>query len=153
MKLRSLAAFLVVPATLAGAQPAMQEQAGVRWVCGGVGADERAALAALEREANLKLMFVTEKRGGYLADVAVAMYDAKASTPRLQLTSDGPICLLRAPAGRYRIEAAYGKAKRSATAAPDKDAGKPARVVFSFPGEPWDGIRASEADKEQARTR
>jgi hypothetical protein len=135
------------------AQPlAMKDEAGMRWVCGGVGVEERQALAALEPQANLKLLFVTVKRGGYLADIALDLYDTSgAKKPRLSLAADGPTCLVQAPAGRYRLEASFRDVRRTATALIGKETGKPARVVFSFPGEPWDGIWASEEEKRGAR--
>lgn len=127
----------------------MKEHAGLRFACGGIGVEERAALAALRPQANVELLFVTAKRGGYLADVEVTVYAADKSSPALQTTAEGPMCMLSAPAAKYRIEAAYGGVKRSAQVAADK---KPARVVFGFPEEPWDGIRASDEEKQQART-
>ena len=130
---------------------AMQDEAGVRWACGGVGAGERATLATPRSQANLELLFVTAKRGGYLADVRVSLYAADAAAPRLKLEADGPICLLFAPAGRYRIEASYGGVTRTAQATAAAAAGKPSQVIFRFPEEPWNGTRASEEEKRQAR--
>jgi hypothetical protein len=149
-----LAGGLFAIAVAAPAQPlAMKDEAGMRWVCGGVGVEERKALAALEPQANLKLLFVTVRRGGYLADIALDLYDTpEAKKPRLSLAADGPICLVQAPAGRYRLEASFGDVRRTATALIGKEAGKPVRLVFSFPGEPWDGIWASEEEKGGART-
>ena len=129
----------------------MKEEAGMRWACGGVGAEERTALASLRPQANLELLFVTAKRGGYLADVAVALYPAGADSPRLQLSAQGPVCLVFAPAGRYRIEASLRGVKRIAQAAAGGASGNPVRVVFGFPEESWDGIRASDEEKQQAR--
>lgn len=130
---------------------AMKEQNGVHFACGGVGADEREALAALRSEANLELLFVTAKRGGYLADVAVAVQGPDAASPRLEFTVDGPQCVMRVPEGRYRIEASYAGHKRVQQTNAGRTTGKPARVVFSFPGEPWDGIWASDEEKKPTR--
>ncbi|HEU5178996.1 MAG TPA: hypothetical protein VFU24_16205 [Burkholderiales bacterium] len=125
----------------------MKDAGGIRWACGGAGVEERAALAALRPQANLELLFVTAKRGGYLADVQVALYAADNSSPVLQVTAEGPMCMIAAPAGLYRVDAEYGGVKRSArvTAGP-----KAARVALAFPGEPWDGIKASDEEKHQA---
>jgi hypothetical protein len=71
MRCVPVAASLVFAASAWAGPLAMTSEAGMRWVCGGVGAEERRELAALEPQANLRLLFVTEKRGGYLADVAV----------------------------------------------------------------------------------
>ena len=147
-----LTLLLAMIAFAASAQRlAMTDANGVLWVCGGVGAEERRELAALEARANLALTFVTLKRGGYLADVEVTLYEAGAKSARFKTTADGPICLLRLPAGRYRIEAAHGGAKRSAQAALAQDAQRPVRLGFAFPGEPWDGIWASDEEKRQAK--
>jgi len=150
MKIALLATTLAACAGLASAQDiAMKQHAGLRFACGGVGVEERATMAALRPQANVELLFVTAKRGGYLADVEVTVYAADKSSPALQVTAEGPMCMLSAPAAKYRIEASYGGVKRSAQIAADK---KPARVVFGFPEEPWDGIRASDEEKQQART-
>ena len=132
---------------LAAAQDiGMKKDGPLAWACGGAGAEERAALAALRPQANLELLFVTAKRGGYLADVAVSVY--AEGKPVLQVTAEGPMCELAAPAARYRIEAVYGGVKRSQ----EVTAGaKIARVVFGFPEEPWDGIKASDEEKQQSR--
>jgi hypothetical protein len=106
------------------------------------------ALAELRPQANLELLFVTAKRGGYLADVEVSLYAADKTSPVLQVTAEGPMCMILAPAGRYRIEASYAGVTRAHQVAADA---KTARVVFAFPEEPWDGIRASDEEKQQAR--
>jgi hypothetical protein len=125
---------------------ALQEQNGLRYACGGAGVEERAALAALRPQANLELLFVTAKRGGYLADVAVTVYAGDKAL--LRVNAEGPMCELAAPAANYRIEAVYGGVKRSQ----EVSAGaKMARVVFRFPDEPWDGIRATDEEKRQGR--
>jgi hypothetical protein len=144
-------ALAALAGTAAGQDIAMKEQAGVRWACGGAGVEERAALASLRSQANLELLFVTARRGGYLADVAVSIYAPKAASPLLEFTAEGPMCMIFAPAGAYRIEASFKDAKRVQQASAGA-AGKPARAVFSFPGEPWDGVWASEEEKRQAKT-
>ena len=148
-------ALLACAAALAaaGAQardPAMVTEGAVQYFCGGVGADERRAMRALEPQANLKLLFVTARRGGYLADVAL-MFAGSDGATLLRTTADGPVCLLQLPAGRYRVTAETGGAKRSAQVAVGALAGAPHQVAFSFPGEPWDGIWASPEEKQQAR--
>ena len=69
--------------------------------------------------------------------------------PLLHVTADGPICLLDAPGGDYALVATYGGVTRTARAVVAKD-GPARRVVFAFPEEPWDGIRASPEEKAQA---
>jgi hypothetical protein len=129
----------------------LKDADGLRWVCGGVGADERRMLAPLEAETNLALTFVTVKRGGYLADVDLSLSDAGSKSPRLTTRTDGPICLLRLPAGQYRVEAAIGGVRRASVVTVPVAGKQPARAVFAFPGDPWDGIWASDEEKKQAR--
>lgn len=124
--------------------------AGEAIACGGVGAEERAALRAREGEASLKLVFVTAKRGGWLADAEVVVTDAKGGE-LLRTRADGPICHVKLPEGRYRITAALAGVTRTASITVPAGAGGPRQVVFAFPGEPWDGIWASDEEKRQAR--
>lgn len=143
------AAMLAAALPAYGQPPALQQQGDVRWVCGGVGADERRALDALRPQANLEIVFASDKRGGYIAGADLAVLRGKAETPVLRITSDGPLCLLHAPPGPYTLRARVGSAERSRTVrVPDKGI---ARAVLAFPEEPWDGIRASEEEKRQAR--
>jgi hypothetical protein len=145
------AALAVLAGATAGQDPVMKEHAGVRFACGGVGAEERAALAALRSQANVELLFVTAKRGGYLADAAVSLYSSDAAAPRLQFNADGPMCVMLLPAGRYRIEAVLNGVKQVRQASASTTAGKPARLVFQFPPETWDGVWASEEEKQQQK--
>jgi hypothetical protein len=150
MRSASLAVAFMSLAGLAAAQDlGMKEHAGLRFACGGAGVEERVALAALRPQANLELLFVTARRGGYLADVEVALYAAGKEAAVLQVTAEGPICMIAAPAGKYRIEASYRGIKRTVHAAANA---AQARVVLRFPDEPWDGIKASEEEKQPART-
>jgi hypothetical protein len=149
MRISLLVTMLAACAGAATAQDIpMKEHAGLRFACGGAGVEERAALAALRPQANVELLFVTAKRGGYLADVEIAVYAADKGAPVLQTTAEGPMCMISAPAAKYRVEATYGGVKRSAQIAAGA---KQARVVFGFPDEPWDGIRASDEEKREAR--
>jgi len=151
MKTILLAGTLAAFAGLAAGQDiGMKERAGIRWACGGAGVEERAALAVLRAQSNLELLFVTARRSGYLADVELAITPADKTSPALQVTAEGPICMISAPKGNYRIDATYGGAKRSLRVAADT---RQARVVFAFPEEPWDGIKASDEEKQQARSR
>lgn len=118
--------------------------------CGGVGVEERATLRAREGAASLKLVFVTAKRGGWLADAEVVVADAKGRE-LLRTRADGPICHVTLPEGRYRITAVLAGATRAASVAVPAKPSRAQQVVFAFPGEPWDGIWASDEEKRQAR--
>ena len=118
----------------ASAQPfSMNEQGGVRWVCAGVGEEERAALAKLEAGSALKLVFASGKRGAYLAKVDVVLSDRDGKRPALKFTAAAPICLVQAPAGSYSVEASFRDEKRSLAANIAKDAKQPGMLVFRFP--------------------
>jgi len=129
----AMVALAALPLGAAAQQLAMQDSGGVRWVCGGVGDEERESLAALESQANLSITFAAGKRGAYLADVQMSLYGAGAKSPSLDIKTDGPICLLHAAPGRYRIEASFNGVKRSADATVAADAKRPVRVVLVFP--------------------
>lgn len=153
MKRFLIAAALAALCATAQAQPLeMKDENGLRWACGGIGVEERQALAGLERQANLKLLFVTAKRGGYLADVDVSLYPAGAAgLAQLTMIAQGPICVIDAPAGRYRIEASYNGVKRAATVTLRKDGKQPAQVALTFPEGAWDGVKATDEEKQSSR--
>ena len=146
---RTLACLALAAPLSALAQPiAFQRTGDVAWVCGGVGSEERHAIDALRGEAGLELLLVTAPRGAYVAGAQVSVAPAAGGAP-VTLDAEGPTCLVQAPPGRYRIEARYNGATRSANARIGHG-GKPARVVLAFPDEQWDGIRATEEEKRQA---
>ena len=126
---------LAMFSTAAAAQPfPMNKQGEVRWVCAGIGLDERAALAKMETDSSLKLVFAGAKRGEYLANVDVVLSDPEGKRPALKFTAKAPICLVQAPAGRYQVEALFRDDKRTAAATVAKDAKQPGTLVFRFPG-------------------
>lgn len=67
-----LGAGVLAGARLPAAPPAAQTPAGVPCVSGGVGEDECAALRAVEKEYNLKLIFALAD-GHYLGEAAVVI--------------------------------------------------------------------------------
>lgn len=95
------------------------------------------------------VVMVTAKRGAYVAGAELSL---RGSSPGATLrgVADGPICFFKLPPGDYRIEALLDGTRREARAVV-KAGSKPARVVISFPDEGWDGIRAYEEEKRQAR--
>ena len=117
-----------------------------QWVCGGAGEQERIQLKGLESEATTELMFVSGKRGGYLADVDFVVRDQKGGTV-LQGRADGPKCLLTVPAGRYRVDASHEGSKRSANFQVTRAPGNPTRTVLTFPGDPAETIAPSAQEK------
>jgi len=130
----AIAALAVACGAAQAQAPALKDDAGLRWVCGGIGEEEREALAALEAQVNLKLMFVTGRRGAFVANVDVSLYDAASELLRFTMVAQGPICLIRAPAGHYRVTATYRELRlERMVALREKSAREPIRLVFSFP--------------------
>ena len=93
------------------AMPAMQSQGAVRYACGGIGSDESSAMRAAMKQHPLSLLFA-QPGGEYLADVDVAIKQADGSTV-LAMRAAGPVCLVDLPAGKYRVEATSGGARKS----------------------------------------
>jgi len=148
--MKPVAALLALALPLAAAaQPvAFHDAGGIAYACGGVGSDERRALETLRRNASLELLFVTAKRGGYTAGTQVVMTPVSGGAPA-SFRAGGPTCVVRAPAGRYRIEATLdGHTRAASVQVPAR--GKAARVVMTFPDEAGDDIRASDEEKREA---
>ena len=150
MKSIALLAAAALPLCAAAQPMTFQRSGDIAWACGGVGSDERRALDALRADASLEIVMVAGTRGEYVAGVQLAIAPASGRSPETTLLADGPTCLLKAPPGRYRVEATYHGASRSATASVTAKPGKPARVVLSFPADQSDDIRASDEEKRQA---
>lgn len=83
--------------------PSMKSAGAGRYVCGGVGAEESNAMRAAMKDHPLSLLFA-RPGGAYLADVQVTVKDAQGGTA-LAMRTDGPVCLVDLPAGRYTVEA------------------------------------------------
>jgi hypothetical protein len=128
--------------------PRLQTSGDIRYACGGIGSDERRALESLREDARLEVVFASAKRGAYLSDVLLAIQ--RSGAPAVEIVANGPICIVDGPPGSYRIEARAGDAVRSQVVRIAPGRGH-TRIVMAFPDEPWDGIRASEEEKRQAR--
>lgn len=77
----------------------------VSYVCGGIAEDERARLAAQEKNFNMGILFTRGTDGEYLADVDVKL--TRDGQNVADFRAGGPRCLIRAPEGSYNIEASY----------------------------------------------
>lgn len=80
-----------------------ESQSGVQFLAGGVGEDAQKLVMSQSARYNLELLFVRDD-GAYLADVDVAVVDAKGSK-LLETDSPGPFFLARLPPGNYRVMA------------------------------------------------
>jgi len=69
---------------------------------------------------------------------------ASDSTVGLDIAADGPICVLRLPAGNWNVQARHGDSAREHTLSlKPQDTGAPRRLQFAFPEESAGSPRAS----------
>ncbi|MEE4377599.1 MAG: carboxypeptidase-like regulatory domain-containing protein [Candidatus Competibacteraceae bacterium] len=96
-----LGAVLTMPLA---AQESLQirDYQGIAYVSGGVGLDEREALATMSGQFNLKLTFAMST-GNYLSDVQVRIMDRSGSQV-FEATADGPLLYARLPPGSYTVQ-------------------------------------------------
>jgi hypothetical protein len=102
----ALAAGLALPA-LAMTQvsiPQPRIDNGITYLSGGIGHEEALAMKAEARNYPLSMVFSEGKHGEYLAAVNVTIRSS-LGRPLLTTVSEGPIMLLKLPAGEYKIAA------------------------------------------------
>lgn len=80
----------------------VREDRGIRYVSGGIGANERAELNALSHQFNLRLLFAMQA-GNYLADVRVNIINARGETV-FSAQSEGPWFFVQLPPGAYTVD-------------------------------------------------
>ena len=102
------AALLSFQAHAQGKIPPMHEKGAVQYSCGGIGKDESTAMRAAIKDYPLSLLFAT-RDGDYLADISVDIQSAQGST---QFTANGPVCLVKLPAGSYKLTATTTEGQR-----------------------------------------
>jgi hypothetical protein len=148
MKTTILALVLALACAFARAAPLGE---GSSYTCGGVGSDARRELAANARDANLSLEIFVAQGGEYLADVDVALIPATPGGQALRLRTEGPLCYLRVPPGRYRVEATFEGVTRSATANVPAAPAKPLHVALAFPKSVGDRQSDAASPEEKAQ--
>jgi len=126
-------------------------------VCGGIGADERAALAEEARGADLALELFIARRGDYVAgaQLSVTPLDGPARGAALRATADGPLCYMKLAPGRYRIEGELNGVTRSARALVPAHARQPVHVALAFPAQAARGglgPQPTPQEREEAKT-
>jgi hypothetical protein len=128
---------LMMLAAAAGALALPARAAPAPIVCGGIGTEERAALAAQAQGADLALELFIAKRGDYVAGAGVSVIPLEPSArgATLHATAAGPICYMKLAPGRYRIEGELNGVTRSARAVVPADARRPVRIALAFPQE------------------
>ncbi len=100
----AMAVLVSIQAAFAGGVESRIREAGaVRYVSGGVGADERAALDALGREFNLKVA-ASATGGAYLGSFRVAIETLRGERV-FEVETEGPILLAALPSGTYNLTA------------------------------------------------
>ncbi len=104
-----LALLLTGGVVAQGDAPALREerQGDVRFMAGGVGLEERAAMDERAREFNLKLIFAMVSRE-YLSDVRVVIQGSGGKT-LLSTVVEGPWMLVHLPQGDHLIQATMGR--------------------------------------------
>lgn len=116
-------ALLAAISVSAVSQPAVaQEQrrtaAGIEWMSGGVGEDERDAMQAQSAQYNLAMTFANRKSGAYRADVSVQVRDAKGEVV-LSAQGAGPLLYAKLEPGHYRVSAtALGRTQSQQVSVP-----------------------------------
>jgi hypothetical protein len=100
--------------------PQAKTENGVTYMSGGVGKPEAAAMWQEARDYPLSMIFSAAKDNEFLADVRVTIKD-KAGKEMLSAVSDGPIMLVKLPAGKYTVAAeAHGKTLQRIVQVPAK---------------------------------
>ena len=114
-----------------GALPPLQHAGEIRYLSGGIGADESGAMKAAAGNYALALTFTARvgKRDAYTTDVQLTIAKADG-TALLQLKSAGPFLLADLPAGDYRIAAMSGEVSK--TSQVRIAAGAQRRLVFEW---------------------
>lgn len=106
---------VALPPVNAANDEVVQSSGGVSYVSGGVGETSIAALNALARDFNLKLVFAL-KSGDYVNGVKVGIANA-AGNALVDATSEGPWFLAKLPAGTYQVTASFaGKTEKRSIA-------------------------------------
>ena len=146
---------VILAAAAAFSMRAQGEAGGL--LCGGIGADERAALEREASGADLALELFIARRGDYVAGarISVTPLDGNAQGATLRETADGPLCFMKLPPGRYRVEGEFNGVTRSARVLVRPHASHPARVALAFPEEAVRGDlgpQPTPQEREEAKT-
>ena len=104
----AVALGLTIPAWAGSAMDYTLPQAktanGISYMSGGVGKPEAAAMREEARHYPLSMVFSAAKDNEFLANVQVTIKD-HAGKEMLSAVSDGPIMLVKLPAGKYTVAA------------------------------------------------
>ena len=147
--LLAIAPALLAP--LASAQGlTWRDQESIGWACGGIGFEERQTLREYESRGNVGLLFVTATRGGLVADVRLRVVAVNDPSRGLEITAEGPQCVLRLTAGEWLVQARYGDVTREKTFSLRTSTPAPLqRIQLSFPNGLGETPRASPEESSQ----
>jgi hypothetical protein len=125
------------------ALPPVNTQGAVRYVSGGIGADESNAIKAAQASYPLSITFTSRIAGRdvYLATVPVTIRSPSGET-LLEVTTDGPYLLVDLPAGTYRVTATWKGVEKNSSATVAQ--GRNQKLTFM-----WQGV-ASDAEAAPA---
>lgn len=104
-------------------------------LCGGVAAEERQHLAREVRGATVQLEFYVGTQGQHVRDVDVLFSPIDAPVAAFGIVTEGPVCLVQLPAGRYRVYTWFNGHARSTEAVIRKGAAQPIRITLGFPAD------------------
>jgi len=97
-------AAMILCSNLAFSAPVQEKHGEVAVLHGGVGEEDRQAIAQKAAEYNLRLTFAWKGSGAYLSDVRVVIRGAR-NAPVLDTIASGPWLYARLPAGEVTVTA------------------------------------------------
>jgi hypothetical protein len=103
----ALALGLALPAAATMTQSALPQpktENGITYISGGIGKVEATAMKEEAKHYSLAMVFSANKDDEYLADVRVTI-ENKAGKKLMSTVSDGPLMLVKLPAGTYKVTA------------------------------------------------
>ncbi|MGZ3237932.1 MAG: hypothetical protein ACXWIN_07780 [Burkholderiaceae bacterium] len=124
-----------------------QTENGITYLCGGVGEEQASYMKQSKGDYDLMLTFAT-RNGEYLADVNVAIKDAKGKSV-LQTTCGGPILLVNLPrSGVYRVQAQAEDYALRKTVKVKAKGHNTNSIVMAWPRDPAEGIASVGSSQE-----
>jgi hypothetical protein len=113
------------------AAPPVVEQGRIRYMTGGIGLSERAAMQRVARDYPLRLSFSAASGGQYVAGVSVSIVDARG-IEMLSVADAGPWLFVALPPGEYSIRATLDG--RMQTQRASVVAGRPVTAILQWRG-------------------
>ena len=126
-----LSALLIAPTMVRAEWTTTQ---GISYHCAGVGLESRTEMAS-SAEGNAKITLTAGQERGYLSDVQLTVSGGDLSQPA-SWQSAGPICLLKLPAGQYKVNATFeGQQRQGSLNVPAAPSSNPPSLLFNFPAD------------------